>query len=397
MMYAARLGFSVGRFAKVADLIAENECSGVPIDTHVAELRHIFDGIISEPMSHDDVVELTGPVSQPSRKPSDRGAWIVACRIGPSVVGVTCKLVHQGNQRGKFSPLVDQLGFSLGADSHLREEAELRKLISENTSDRDDKFGNSTVDVVAIDGREIWLMGVEGCTDLRESVMKPLGPKPLFGPPHVFATQKVPAKQVRALREADVLVRRAFPEHRVRAFFLLVHPQGPDFELFELKRDQLASGPVSLLEVHREKSSFDFQTQIEQDESFTSFSKLFADDRFQAVPPCRNGRTLQLLAALARDQLRSEQINVYTDERIRDIIRDHYGRIIERDKLRHDVEYHLERCGALEAVPGGTIITVRGIARHFFCLRKYVSSPRYTVEDVIECCVAHQARLMQST
>ncbi len=64
-------------------------------------------------------------------------------------------------------------------------------------------------------------------------------------------------------------------------------------------------------------------------------------------------------------------------------------------KLGHDVKYHLERSGALEAYEGKTCVTVGGIARYFYCLRKFTSVRQYSADDVMQFCETHRFRMQQ--
>ena len=268
----------------------------------------LYRDAVREPLSYLGVTELTGQSLSTGDRRSGRGAWLLANIEQLQVYGVHSLLWHQ--VKGQFSaPLIDQVAQVLGKTSRLTN-ADIQELGHDSRQVKRKRVPAggeaSLMDVLGVRRDEVWL--VQTLTAAKPA--SAAGPaEGLFDTSsRVFAGPVLEGQALFTLYTARDVIQRAFPTTPVRTFALALTLNTPDFELHRLELGDDCPARVELREEFIEASSAqpEFRERITDDrESLWTLTRRRDDDLFRGLPPCRGGRTLGMLALMAKDQLRA--------------------------------------------------------------------------------------------
>jgi hypothetical protein len=319
-------------------------------------------------------------------KRSGRGAWLLHNIEKLQVYGVHSLLWHEIKRVYK-APLVDQVARALKVTSQLQPE-EMQRLGGEA----------SLIDVLGIKDREIWLVQTVWESRLVDSATndRQLGATVLFKS-RVFNEPVFKGDSLATLFKAEYVMGKAFPDNGVRTLCLVLHPEKPDFELYDVPMPKNRPDSIILTADRLRTSSLNFEQRIQEDhEALWRLPARLDDDLFRGLPPCRGGRTLAMLASMAKQQLASQQLLRWKEQDFIRRMMEDFDYDIPRDKIRHDLVDRLVGQGFMRKWGNVYCLTVKGIARYLYSLAKYTTRAVEDPAAVLDACIAHRNRMIQS-
>jgi hypothetical protein len=253
------------------------------------------------------------------------------------------------------------------------------------------------LDVAGVKDGAIWLVQTVWCKDVNDSVVRrsAVGKNSLFKS-RVFNDPALAGNSVQALYMTYDLVRKAFPDVHVYTLGLAMHPDSPDFELYQI--DIIAERPtrIVLREDRVRRNAIDFTDRLLEDiDALLMLPNRVNDDAFRCVPPCRGGRTLAVLAATAKRQLCSKELLLFKEQQFRRFLKDDYNYEVTRDKVRHDLVDRLVVQGFMRKWGSYYFLTVKGVARYQYCLAKYTTLGDSDSMQVLERCTDQRDRIVK--
>jgi hypothetical protein len=318
---------------------------------------------------------------------SGRGAWLLHNIEGLRVYGVHSLLWHELKKVYK-APMIDQVARALNGPPQIPPE-EMQRIGGEA----------SIIDVLGIKDREIWLVQTLWESRLIDSAtaQKQFGGKTLFKS-QVFHNPVFKGDSLTTLFKAEYVMRKAFPDTGVRTLCLVLHPEKPDFELYDVPMPKNRPDAITLTEDRLRTHSLNFEERIIEDhESLWRLPARLDDDLFRGLPPCRGGRTLAMLASMAKQQLASEKLLAWKEQQFIHHMKEDFGYEIPRDKVRHDLVDRLVGQGFMRKWGNVYFLSVKGIARYLYCLAKYTTRAAEDPIAVLDACIAHRNRMIQQS
>jgi hypothetical protein len=350
----------------------------------IAELERLYERALRQPPCYRDVNEMTGQSLNANDRRCGRGAWLLLNVAWLRVTSVHSLLWHEVAKVYR-SPLLDQAARALGAGSRLSE-GDLQRLGGDA----------SVLDVLGVRGDEVWLVQTMWQRRLMDSAAtdRPHGFTNLFKT-RIFRDPVFGGEPLETLGKAEFVFRQAFPGHAVRAFCLVMHPEGPDFELYEVRIPKTVPEKMRLTAGMLVKSSLEYEEQIKKDhESLWMLPDRLDDELFRGLPPCRAGRTLCTLASLAWRQLASEKLLLWKERRFIERLEEDFGYDTPRDKVRHDLVDRLAAQGFIRKWESFYHLTTRGLARYLYCLAKYTTKATHGPIGVVDECIKQRDRII---
>jgi hypothetical protein len=269
----------------------------------IAELERLYTRARKQPPCYKDVNEMTGQSLNASDRRSGRGAWLLQNIESLNVYGVHSLLWHEVKKIYK-APLIDQVARALNASSHLSAE-EMQRLGGDA----------SVIDILGIKDREIWLVQTIWESRLVDSaaIDRKFGENKLFKT-RVFNDPVFRGEALMTLFRAEHVMRRAFPDTGVSTLCLVLHPEMPDFALYEVPMPKNRPEAITLTDDKLRTHSLNFEDRIQADhESLWTLPDRLNDVLFRGLPPCRGGRTLSILASLAAQQLKTKGLLLWKE------------------------------------------------------------------------------------
>jgi hypothetical protein len=322
------------------------------------------------------VTELAGPGLSAGDRRAGRAAWLLCNTQGLDVYSVHSLFWHEVD--GRFSsPILDQVGRAVGLKSELS--VDDHQLLGRSSS---------VLDVLGVKHDEVWLVQSVWVKNVVDSALTRTlsGVSRLFRGP-VFDKPVLKGDSVSTLYQAFDVIKKAFPTAHVRVIGLASDPDGPDFELYEV--DVPKKRPESLV-MKSDRiicNSIDYADVIREDaERLWMLPERLDNDLFKGIPPCRGGRTLGILGALAKRQLQHDSLLTWRQRDVINVLRDDFDYETPRDKVRHDLDDRLVSQGFMRKWGSDYFLTVRGIARYHYCLAKYTSVGTLDPMEVLESC-----------
>jgi len=158
-----------------------------------------------------------------------------------------------------------------------------------------------------------------------------------------------------------------------------------DFELYHVDLRQRANGAVALEGSRIKTNSVDHEKRLQEDhDSLWTLAHRFDNDLFRGLPPCRGGRTLTILASVAKRQLESKELLAWKESDISDMLSEDFDYIVPRDKVRHDLVDRLVGQQFMRKRASEYYLTVKGLARYEYCLAKYTTKGTDDPMEVLE-------------
>ena len=194
------------------------------------------------------------------------------------------------------------------------------------------------------------------------------------------------------------MLRAAFSSIEIKTIALVLHPTLPDFELFNVPIRGEQTDEIILVPESAISRSTDFADKlIEDHESLWTLPTRLNDDLFRGIPPCRGGRTLGLLAAIAKRQLADDELLVWRERQFIKILKDDFKYDVPRDKVRHDLIDRLVLQGFMRKWETGYHLMMKGVARYLYCLAKYTTKGTSNPMDILEACRKHRQKVLDAT
>ena len=345
-------------------------------DLPLDRLDQLFAKARKQPLGYRDVSDLTGQSQNSVDERAGRAAWLLQHTDALNVFGVHSLVCHNVGQRFQ-TPLIEQLAIALQSPARLSDEK-----LQANGRDGD------WLDIVGVKDDAIWLVQAVYEKSLLDSAVQRSGTNSgsLFKS-RVFADRILAHEAVASLCVARNLVREAFPENELFTMAVVLHPEGPDFELYQLvlgDKDDRVELTADLVV----RNSIDFSDMIAEDHEllWSVAERHDRDPLFHGIPPCRGGRSLNILAAVAQAQLASDELIEFRQKDIADLLERHFRFDVTRDKIRHDLEDRLVSQGLMRKWGNVYFLTIRGVARYFYFLAKYSETSVGDAMSVVDAC-----------
>jgi hypothetical protein len=359
---------------------AKDGMTGILDDFH-----HLYQHALQQPPSYREVTELAGHGAKSCDSRAGRAAWLLMNIRQARIYGVHSLVHHKVS--GKYAaPILNQVGTALGIKSALSDQ-----WLQENGAT------NSLLDVLAVKDGTIWLVQAMLSKDVLNSVVGGRKQRSLFQE-QVFCNPVLKGKSVPALYAAFDIMRLAFPSIQIRTMALVLHPTLPDFELFDVPITSDRPDKFILSPEHAVARSSEFADRLAEDhDALLTLPDQLDNNLFKGLPPCRGGRTLGLLAAMARLQLNDDHILIWKERQFIDILKMEFEYEVPRDKVRHDLIDRLVLQGFLRKWESGYHLMMKGIARYLYSLAKYTSLGTDDPMNVIEQCRRHRDKVISGT
>lgn len=351
------------------------------LETPVRDMDHLYERALQEPPSYSEITALTGQSMQTLDRQCGRAAWLLMNIEELQIYGVHTHVWHKTGSNYS-APILNQIGRVLNVDSQLSDEQ-----IQEQGVE------HATLDILGVHDNRIWLVQVISSDELIESALSRTAVRSgsLFRGT-VFKKSVLKEKQVVALRSAYEQMHAAFPQIEVVTMALVLHPTGPDFELYQVDVDEGFVGKVTLSEKMIKKNSIDYSDLLEKDENaFFKLRNLLESEIFFGIPPCRGGRTLAMLAVAANKQISSDGLLLWKRKDFIALLRENFDYEIENDKVRHDLDDRLVAQGFFRKWGADYFVSMKGVARYQYCLAKFTNKGEQKFD--LELCVAQRDRI----
>lgn len=380
---------SLASLVSYIDTKKENWGMGEPVEA----FKRLFTRALREPPSYRDITELTGQSLSTSDRRASRAAWLLKKVISLEICSVHAQLWHKKGKRYSV-PLLDQLSTVLQIE---------RKLTNEELQTYGATLGIirvqfSLLDVMGVKDGEIYLVQAlhnKRISDSGVRFFEGEGQHVFRFRGTVFEGPVLKGPPLVTLCNAYDVIKQAFPSINVIPMAVVIHPQLPDFELYRIKldggrRESIELGPELVV-----WNSIDCHTELEKDREWLwALSKRLENDLFKGIPPCRGGRTLNILASICKRQLQCEELLVCKERGVCSMLREDYNLDLPRDKLRHDLVDRLVGQGFLRKWGSEYSVTVKGMARYHYCLAKYTTVGTDNPDDVLDACVVQRNKIV---
>jgi hypothetical protein len=384
------LNTNPSRFEELAGVIATAYAyyeEGRGLEKLLEDFQHLYRRALDQPPCYSEINEITGQSLTSGDRMAGQTAWMLQKIESLRVYGVHSMLWHEVD-KVYTAPLIDQIGIALGIPSRLTQE-DLKHMAADR---------KALVDVVGVKGGEtIWIVQSIGCKRIVDSAVArgTFGSTRLFKS-RVFNDPVLDGQSLKSLTLASYFMRKAFPDVPVLTLCMVLHTSKPDFELYQV--DVAGSDPtaVKLEEQMIRKNSIDYTDELRDNwEALLTLPQRLDNDLFQGLPPCRGGRTLGILASTAKRQLDSERLLVWKEQEVMNILKEDFGYMIPRDKVRHDLGDRLVGNGFMRKCGSEHSLTMKGVARYLYCLAKYTTKAKAEPEEVIEACKKQRSRILE--
>jgi hypothetical protein len=343
---------------------------GEPIE----RMEHLYRRALQSPPNYEEITSITGHNMATHDRECGRAAWLLLNIEGLDIQGVHTLVWHKVDR--KYSaPILEQIARATGRTCALSKE-DFQKLGSDN----------ATIDVVALKGDAICLVQVVTRKDVAESALnRPPKNGQLFRS-QVYVNATIEGKELSGLVAAEKQMRLAFPDAELRTMVLVVHPKLPDFELYQIELPQRTPTKL-LLEPHTiRRNSIDVADDLRDDpDALYTLPQPLDNELFKGMPPCRGGRTMNMLAAAATRQMQSDLLLTWERKHFIKIMVDDFGVGVETDKIRHDLDDRLVAQGFFRKRGRAYYVSPRGIARYQYCLAKFtaVGNAEFDLDQLI--------------
>ena len=329
----------------------------------LAEMDHLYRRALQEPPGYAEITSLTGHSLSTIDRKRGRAAWLLMNVEGLEIYGVHSRVWHKvGN---KYSaPILDQVAKVIGVDSRLSD-----------TDIQEKGEELALLDVLGIKGDSIWLIQVVNNEKVADSAIARTkkGESSLFRS-QVYEKPALDEKSLRSLRIAYDQMTAAFPEIDVMPMVLVLHPTGPDFELYQADLPDSPNDKLVLEPGRIKSNSIDYADKlVANQDCLFSLPHLFDDELFCGIPPCRGGRTLGMLASAATRQLKSDSLLMWERKHFIEMLRTDFNYEVESDKVRHDLDDRLVAQGFFRKWASWYYVSMKGIARYQYCLAKFTN------------------------
>lgn len=352
------------------------------MDTPFQDMEHLYERALQEPPSYSEITSLTGQSTQTIDRQRVRAAWLLMNVEGLDVFGVHTRVWHRKGK--KYSaPVLNQFSRVLGIDSQLNDNQ-----IQELGVDL------ALVDVLGVKDDAIWLVQVVSSGDVVDSALGRTGKTSgdLFRSV-VYKDPVVDNKQLVSLAAANQQMSLAFPDTDIATVVLVLDPDGPDFELYQLNLPNKLPQELKLKADKIRKNSIDYADKLDSNRNaLFTLPHLLDNKLFRGLPPCRGGRTLGMLASAASRQLEADSLLIWPRQEFIQMLRDDFDYEIEADKVRHDLDDRLVAQGFFRKWGKGYYVSMKGIARYQYCLAKFTKhgTPGFD----LDWCVVQRDRIL---
>jgi hypothetical protein len=339
------------------------------------DMEHLYERALSEPPGYDEITELTGNSLEANDKQRGRAAWLLMNTEDLHVYGVHSRVWH--NVANKYhAPIIKQMSLALNKPSRLND-GDMQQLGSKL----------DLIDVIGLHDDVIWLVQVVTEGKVADSVLGRVGgDTDVLSRSQVFNKPVLKGQALASLGVANRQMRLAFPEVDVLTFVLVMHPSGPDFELYQVMLPAVMPTEIILDEGSIKRNSMDFADKINADhDAMFTLPHQLEDKLFRGVPPCRGGRTLGMLALAASRQLESDELLQWRQVDFIRMLRDDFDYEVERDKVRHDLDDRLVAQGFFRKCGSYYYVSMKGIARYLYCLTKFTTlgNPKFELDPLV--------------
>jgi hypothetical protein len=354
------------------------------------DFQHLYRRALDQPPCYREVNELTGQTLKAGDRMAGQASWLLLKIEQLQVYGVHSLLWHE--VAGDFrAPLLDQMATALGVQSRLTSE-ELRLLAGDKNAKK------TLIDVVGVKGgNAIWIVQTLPKRKVVESAMSRgrHRSRSLFKS-RVFDDPVLWGQPLKTLLKSAHVMRRAFPNVPIRTLCLVQHPRTPDFELYQVDECEDDRSSIVLEESTIRTNSFDYSDSLaENPEALQTLPAKLDNALFLGLPPCRAGRTLNILASTSKRQLQEEDVMAFKEVELRRILEQDFSYQVPRDKVRHDLLDRLIGNGFMRKYDYDNFLTVKGIARYLYCLAKYTTCATGDPMDVLSQCAKQRDRILK--
>lgn len=350
----------------------------------INEYERLFNKALQSPPSYLEVTELAGEGASPNDRYAGRGAWLLMNAQNLDILAVHAQAWEKGEKgKGVRAPILSILSKRLNLESKLSL-ADLQERGVRATKNK--KVGK--LGILAVKNGAVWL--VQAVSHDEFAMKTGLFEQSTFNEPVLSG------KHLATLHDAHWLVSSAFPGVEVKSLVLVLHSQLIDkFDLYEVSLPRTLPLEIILTNSQVIDSSLNHQKQLEENsEALICLPARLNNKLFRGLPPCRGSRTLCTLAALAIQQLDSPDLLHWSESQVGNVYRSTFGFQVSRDKMRHDLcdrliaQWFMKRRGSVH------YLTIQGLARYLYCLKKYTSEGPKNPMDVIEICIAHCKKIL---
>lgn len=328
----------------------------------VEDLDHLYERALQEPPGYAEITGITGHSLHTIDRQRGRAAWLLMNTEDLQVYGVHCRVWHRVGDN-YYAPLLSQISRALQKDSQLSHEDIQREGVD-----------LALIDVVGIKDDTIWLVQVLSSDRIGDSALDRVGRNNdrLFRST-VYDSPVLEGKPLESLRIAEKQMSTAFPDVEVFTMVLVLHPSGPDFELYQADPGSRRTRLV-LSEDKIRKNSIDYADILKHNQqALFALPRVIDNNLFRGIPPCRGGRTLGMLASAVTRQLRADELLLWERKDFIQMLSEDFEYEIEKDKVRHDLDDRLVAQGFFRKWGSQYFVSMKGVARFQYCLAKFTS------------------------
>ncbi len=353
----------------------------MPLSERRRNLKFIPRGV------YDEVNELTGQSLSSGDRMAGKAAWMLQNLENLQIYGVHSLLWHEVH--GVYSaPLLEQMGRAFNVESRLPSE-DLRHMAGDK---------KALTDVVGVKGgKDIWIVqAMSKRQTLDSAISRTRGGSNSLFKSRVFKDPVLDGQPLKTLIKTQYIMRRAFPDVPVYTLCLVMHPKTPDFELYQVALPAKEAERIVLTDAMIRKNSIDYADKLTEDFwALLSLPHKLDNDLFRGLPPCRGGRTLEILASTAKRQLEAERLLVWKERDVMKLMESDFDYTIPRDKVRHDLVDRMVGNGFMRKNGSQYSLTMKGIARYLYCLAKYTTKVARSPMDVVDECGKQRDRILE--
>lgn len=358
--------------ANLSSYFGEN---GADIGVIYKDYKRLFNQAMETPPNYHEVTELTGEGNQANDRNPGRGAWLFKNLFNHDIQAVHSEI---GISLLRF--IARKVGCEIAVPLDDLQET-IRSL--NKTKKRSPKLG-----ILGIKGDEVFVTQATPCGSLSKKA-DGLFPTRLFDDPTLKDTA------LRALHIGLWTVRTAFPALKVTPWVLVTHKEQPrHFEIHSPRVNRKIPESIRLTEETLVDTSINYQDMIDADEDkLWQLPRQLQNPLFKGLPPCRGGRTLGTLAAIARRQLEEQELIEWRECEVGELYRSTFNFEVTRDKIRHDIDDRLIAQWFMK--PRGSLryLTVFGMSRYMYCLAKYTNQGLDDPDKVLNLCMEHAGKI----
>lgn len=363
--------------------------SGPGLDVMQEDFEHLYRRALDQPPCYREVNELTDQTLKACDRMAGQAAWLLLKIEQLQIYGVHSLLWHEVNDTVKV-PLLEQMARALGRQTRLSPE-DLRQLAGNKNAKK------ALIDVVGVKGGSaIWIVQTLPNTRVIASAVRRgrYAARTLFKS-RVFDDPILTGQPLKTLLTSAYIMKRAFPDVPIHTFCLVQHPKTPDFELYQVDECDDDRASIILKEERIRTNSFDYSDSLsENPEALQTLPAKLSNDLFLGLPPCRAGRTLNMLASTSKRQLQDDDLVAFKEAEMRRLLEQDFNYQLPRDKVRHDLLDRLIGNGFMRKYDYDNFLTVKGLARYLYCLAKYTTCAVGDPMVVLEECTKQRGRIL---